>query len=384
MKKLILISLVAALLFLSCCPAIAEERTAHLPQRVAAEENGLTIAVDPRLELLSIVQYIGRDNVNVQYGLMSQVYTQYKNDIDNYFRQYDEHPAVAYFDQETSLAVEGGSYGFDEPVSLIVLMQEDFTVDADAFARHVSSFGEIAHWNTVEKAQEFFDLLRDFYIDTNFEAFLAEHQPYYETITQNAAALLPEENLIGYIEDFFGARADGYIVNLVTLFHSGGFGGEVIGDAGHFIYANIGPDAQVKHVPTFRDTAYFTELEIHEFGHSFLPIAGETDSPFAQDISATAYLFPAIEAQMSAHAYGSWDTVLEETVLRACVVRVMEQYDAEHAARLLQEERDSGFLYIDSVYTSLQTYMEQRDAYPDIVSFLPVIFERLIADHPAQ
>ncbi|MDL2318817.1 DUF4932 domain-containing protein [Eubacteriales bacterium OttesenSCG-928-A19] len=382
MKKRTILSLVTALLLLLCLSATAEGNTATLVEAVNIEESGLTIAVDPRLELLSIVQYIGRDNVNVQWGLMTRIYTQYKNDIDNYFRQFDEHPAVAYFDRETNLAAEA-DYGFDEPVGLIVLMRDDFTVDSDAFAHHLETFGDIAHWNTLEKAQEFFDLLRDFYADTGFEGFYNDHRAYYENITQTAAALLPEENLIGYVEDFFGQGADGYVVNLVTLFHSGGFGGESIGSAGHFIYANIGPENQEKHIPTFRDTAYFTELEIHEFGHSFLPIAGETDSPFAPAIEDSAYLFPAVEVRMGEHAYGSWDTVLEETVLRACVVRIMEQYDAEHAAQLLREERDAGFTYIDSVYASLQTYLDNRDGYPTIVSFLPVVFEQLAADHPA-
>ncbi|HCJ58453.1 DUF4932 domain-containing protein [Lutispora sp.] len=371
MKKMIIAICCFTLLFSGSIQASGEPQ---LPKPITVTRNGLIMSVRPELELLTIVQYMGKDNMNIRYGLISRFYTNYKKDIDDHFRKYDNHPAVQYYENAAFSAI-------DEPPAMILFMRPDFTVDEEAYRSYIKQFdSNDFYFDEIEKLQEFFDLLKDFYLASDFESFFKKHIDYYQTILNNTLAILPEENLLGYMEEFYGQKFDEYNVVLVTLFHTGGFGPSIAKGEQRFIYSLLGPNDVADRIPVFWDCDYFTELEAHEFGHSFIPISGEEH--FAEWIEKSEHLLEPISEEMAGLAYSDWDTVLEELILRACVIEMMKYYNPRRAEQLLAEERENGFIYIDTVCKSINKYLAHRAIYKNFNTFIPVIIEDLIVTYP--
>jgi hypothetical protein len=126
------------------------------------------------------------------------------------------------------------------------------------------------------------------------------------------------------------------------------------------------------------------DLISHEFGHSFINVSNENQSPFEELIKKSGYLQEDITNDMSKQGYGEWATTLEETILRACVIRQLEHFGVGASADLLQAERENGFLYIDTVYESLNTYLYKRDIYPEINMYIPEIISGLMESYPVH
>ncbi len=359
----------AVALFSSYSSANAASSDTELPIPETQTINGLTLRVDPRIELLNIIQYIGKENVHSQMGMVGFAYTDYRLEIDKHFQKYYEHGAVQYYD-----SIEFN--GIDEPTAIMLLMNNDFSINKEGYDAYKDIYSSKT-FGSLAKLQKLFDYFRNFYNDSGFQKFYDSQRVFYKRIIDETASVLPEQNVIGFMEDFFQEKAAGYTVNLVTM-QMGNYSGSAIIDGKLHLYSTNGPADFIGHLPVFGDTAYFTELEAHEFGHNFIPVAGENASPIAEQIKQSEYLHEAVREDMRSIAYANWDTVLEETILRACVVRIMENYDAKQAAALLKQERDLGFLYIDCVYESIERYVENKKDYPTFKDFLPVIMEELM------
>lgn len=359
----------AVALFSSYSSANAASSDTELPIPETQTINGLTLRVDPRIELLNIIQYIGKENVHSQMGMVGFAYTDYRLEIDKHFQKYYEHGAVQYYD-----SIEFN--GIDEPTAIMLLMNNDFSINKEGYDAYKDIYSSKT-FGSLAKLQKLFDYFRNFYNDSGFQKFYDSQRVFYKRIIDETASVLPEQNVIGFMEDFFQEKAAGYAVNLVTM-QMGNYSGSAIIDGKLHLYSTNGPADFIGHLPVFGDTAYFTELEAHEFGHNFIPVAGENASPIAEQIKQSEYLHEAVREDMRSIAYANWDTVLEETILRACVVRIMENYDAKQAAALPKQERDLGFLYIDCVYESIERYVENKKDYPTFKDFLPVIMEELM------
>lgn len=355
------------------CSTTTCEEVSVLPESVSVTYNELTITVDARMELLSIVQYVG-NNHNVDYGLMSQFFTDYKYDIDGHFRDFDKHPAVKFHDEITA-----ENFPVDEPPTIILFMNPDFSLDKEAFREYLSMMNkENLNFTDEETVELFFGLLKEFCTQTGFNKFYNDHKKYYDTIIANTQAALPKDNILGYMEEFYGKSMNSYNLLPTTLFHSGGFGPSITREGKTDIYAILGPSGVIDRVPDFRSAEELLELEAHEFGHSFIDISNETSSPFADLIKQSEYLQKAIYDNMSKQGYGAWESALEETVLRACVIKQLEHFNPIVAPNLLQQERDTGFMYIDTVYNCLDDYLAHRDIYPEFNLYIPQIIAMLM------
>jgi hypothetical protein len=365
----LIIALVVSL-FSSYSSAAITSSGAKLPEPEARTVHGLTLQIDPRIELLNIIQYIGKENVHAQMGMVGFAYTDYRLEIDKCFQKHYEHAAVKFYD-----SIEFN--GIDEPTAVMLLMNEDFTVNKDGYDSYKDVYSSRT-FGSLAKLQKLFDYFQSFYIDSEFQKFYDSQRAFYKRIINETTSVLPEQNVIGYMEDFFQEKADGYTVNLVTM-QMGNYGGSAIVDGKLHLYSTNGPEDFIGHSPVFGNAAYFTELEAHEFGHNFIPVAGENASPITEQIKQSEYLHEAVRDDMGSIAYSNWDSVLEETILRACVVHIMENYDTKQAAKLLQQERDLGFLYIDCVYESIEQYLANKRDYPTFKDFLPVIMKDLMS-----
>jgi hypothetical protein len=113
---------------------------------------------------------------------------------------------------------------------------------------------------------------------------------------------------------------------------------------------------------------------VHEFCHSNANVI--VDRHPDELAAAGAKLYQPVANQMRSQAYGNPQTLLRESLVRACTVRYHQQNDGQAAAqRAVQSEKSRGFLWTGELSDLLAEYEAQRERYPTLESFAP----RLVA-----
>jgi hypothetical protein len=113
---------------------------------------------------------------------------------------------------------------------------------------------------------------------------------------------------------------------------------------------------------------------VHEFCHSYANAI--VDRHQAELSDAGEKLFRHVAGQMRSQAYGNAQTLLRESLVRACTVRYQNQYGGAGAAgREIDYNKKRGFIWTGELSAVLAEYETQRDRYPTLESFAP----RLVA-----
>ncbi len=347
-----------------------ETKETHLPEPVARIHNGITVKIDPAIELLSIVQYLsGYDDA---LGLLTDLEFQYKDEIDAYFSGYSGHAAVAFVNDN----MEKG-FAFNVPPGILFYMGEDFSFDKQGYEEsYLAKQADI-------DVEYYIEALRSFYDATDFKTFFESHLNYYNTLIDNTIKAMPKWNMIEVMEAFYGRKMGSYNLVLVSLFHSGGYGANTPGTENPNIYSILGSLEASGETVSFGSTDIFSRLVLHEFGHSFIRISeAEKEYPqITQALKESASLMEPIEEQMKSSAYPTWDYACEELVLRAAVIRQLFDNQGFNTLSLLEYERKEGFIYIYTVYNGLDEYIENRSNYPDFNDFIPTLLQDLAETH---
>jgi hypothetical protein len=113
---------------------------------------------------------------------------------------------------------------------------------------------------------------------------------------------------------------------------------------------------------------------VHEFCHSYVnPLVNS----HARELEkAGERIFPTVAEAMKRQAYPGWQTMMYESLVRACVVRYRLATEGETAAeRQIVYENTNMFLWIRGLSSLLGEYETQRNTYPNLNSFFPKIVE---------
>lgn len=387
-KKSLALILLSCVLLSACTPTgtpssseIPSESTAPssnstengvlLPEPVSLEKSGVNISVQPVIELLAVIQTLSDYNDN--FGLITPYDITYKKDVETYFAGMKDSEAVKFFNYAMM-----NDFSFDLPPAAALTINRDFTLDQTA----LDSSGY--YDRTTINFDEFIKHMKTFYTESNFAKFYNDHAEYYRTIIDNTAANFPEWNMISVMEDFYGKKLGSYNLVLSSMFHPGGFGASLQRASGLDVYSIQGPVDAETSMPNFGGTDSFSQLALHEFGHSFLPITEATfDMTEIYDaLVRTTYLHEPIREDMERSAYPEWNYSAEELVLRAIVIRMSVENQNANAEELMQIEKENGFIYIKSAYDSLQKYIDNRADYGTFDEFIPTILDDVAAAHP--
>jgi hypothetical protein len=319
--------------------------------------------VDERVELLSIVFRLAG---NFEYN-MSQL-TIYTTDIDRYFAQHKNHAAVA---AAAKLAKDRG-VGFDAVMAMAVhLSPPPDLAPIVPFSDHVPE----ARWGK-ENATTFASLLRDFYRETNFRAFFAAHRELYDLAESRFALLLRQLDL-GWYKQFYGTMPNGRF-NLILGMNNGGgsYGCKVVfPDGREELFAIIGAATEDDAGrPTFDSTSGYLGTIIHEFNHSFINFVVHEN---AKEFGSAERVFKPVAGQMQQMAYGTAETMVDESLVRAAVILYFESHGSEPAQtrHRIRAEQAAGFVWMDELCDLLRKYESERQRYPTFKSFLPAVVE---------
>lgn len=338
-------------------------------------EPPLRVVVDPRAELFSIIFHLAG---NPEYN-MGYVKT-YVRDVDEHFGAYDHHAVV----ELARRLRQTQGIGFDACMILAVHVTDAYTLKEKVPLDPLpEGFG--SRWST-SSARKFLECARQFVKDTRFKEFIQSHQPLYQIAVSRIQELLRMHGHLEWFPEFFGARPQARFTVAVGMLNGGGsYGPRCRTDDGREeYYCILGVwKIDAKGLPFFdRD---MLAIVVHEFCHSYSnPIVKQH---LGQLEPAGRKIFPYVAAAMARQAYGSWQSMMYESLVRACVIRYSYNYEGPVAARLaIDAEKKNRFLWIKELSDLLAEYETHRERYPTLEAFMPRVIALFndYADHMAE
>lgn len=351
-----IIALAGALL---ACGVAARGQAVRAPSRPAAESPRAQIGVDPRVELLAVLfRLSGADEYT--RGAVEP----YAQAVDEYFANFRDHEAVRLAREMRSR--HGVSY--DAPMSLAVHL-----TDPPALAERVPFDAPPPGLDTrwpLEQTRAFLAAARRFAEESDFQAFLDAHRDLYAESTRRLEVMLAEQAHLGWFEAFFGQRA-GAQFRLVVAPLNGGhcYGVRLDGSGAGELYCVLGVwKADAEGVPVFE--AEVAPAIVHEYCHSYVnPLVERHRAELRKPGQA---LFAPVADAMRQQAYTTWDILLCEYLVRACVNRYLQEHGTPLAvAADARENRRRGFHWIRDLTALLGEYEADRTRYPTLEAFAP-------------
>jgi hypothetical protein len=323
---------------------------------VAARAQELRAAVDPRVELMSILFRLAGNKEYHQCRVPL-----YDQAIDTYFAPYRDHEAVQL---ARSLGV-----GFEAPMKIAAYVR-----DVDTLGERVPFDRPGVHlfekWDA-GKARAFLGAARQFVTDANFEDFLKSQQPFYEATNGRLEAFLQDKADLVWFIRFFGLPGPAAFVIVPGLANGApSYAARVIDETGaEEIYAIPGVSkVDAEGLPVF-DSDWGATMT-HEIAHTYVNPA--VDKFAARMEKAAGRIYEAVAPAMQRQSYGNWKTMLNESLARAATIEYVMEHDGPQAARIvIGKENSRSFFWMSGLVDLLETYRKGREQYPTFESFMP-------------
>lgn len=330
---------------------------------VSVARNNINIVIDPRVEMMSIVQYLSDYDEFITAADFA-----YRTRVDEFFAGFHDHKAVTMYEDMTYTG-----FRYSSPANFALSLTSDWQIDDRAqLSWHVLQGG-----GGIKNLTEFAAALQDFCIESNFYDFYVSNEDYYRDNVYRVAALLGDWDYVSELESYYGMHYQSFNILPVPLYAGGGgFGPHVERDGQIEIYSILCAFDDQMHgeVPQYGNDYIFKLLQRHEFSHSFVNRITEM---YLEAVLEYEYLLAPIQAEMDKLNYGSWITCFNEHVVRAVTTRLAFADNRQEGSKALARELEAGFIYTDVLVQALVEYENNRDIYPDLISFYPRLLEAL-------
>ena len=347
-----------------CCLLISAPSGSSWAESVAADadRSAVKVAVDPRVELVSIIFRLAG---NFEYG-RGQV-ASCTDDVENHFGRFRDHPAV----KLAARLRQTRGVSYDACMSMAVHLSFADTLETkvplDPLPGNLDG-----RWG-IEGAAEFVEQARRFVEETSFREFFEEHRPLYELAESRMQKMLDEHAHLEWFDEFFGRRPKAtFTVSLGMLNGGCCYGARCrAADGAEELYCILGVwKTDSEGVPVFDKQMLSTV--VHEFCHSYTNPIVERHA--AELEAAGKKMFPFVEAAMGRQAYSNWKTMMYESMVRAGVVRYIGRHDGPEAEKIeIFRQKQRQFIWIEELSGLLGEYEAERDKYADLDEFFPRI-----------
>ncbi len=356
---------------LPCSATFAAQPPGDLAVVPAREEVQVDIRVDPRIELLLIVQHLTND-----YAKMTNLITRfdfaYKREIEEHFRPYDKHTVVMTYHHlfQRGFAFDAG------PHAALRLTEDEHLALRAPFPEDI-----LARVGGAEAFEEFRSQLADFAQASGFWTFFEQHKPFYEELCQSVRERLKPGDLVAALNAYAGLPVTNAHLVLFPMGHPGGFAAQIEPDNGGIeVFAIVGPGGAADDKPVF-GASWHESLIIHEFAHTIVnPLADE----HPEQVAKSAALMDPIREQMARQAYRNWRTIVNEHIVRALEARIALQRHGEEAMQQkIAEDVKRSFVHLPALCKALERYEADRASYPTLGTFYPellAIFDQAAAE----
>lgn len=369
-----LLSLVTVLLSLLLAISALEAAPAPSPSPLSRPCGMLDISIDPRIELLAVIQYLSGSQ------MVSRDEDGYAGAIDAWFAGHCDHPVL-----ELLPAMEELGFSYDLPVvSFLEYESLPLELKSSRTDAHYSSMNA-RRWEEISRKADWdalLPLVNDFYKVSDFAGFYLTQRERFERMVDGAYAVLSgREDMIAHLADWYGDNLDSYNFLISPLQGGNGYGPSLINASGGtdaYCVMNFG--AGQDSASTFKNLAY---MIFHEFSHSYVnPLIDDHYS----ELEKAEELFEPIAKKMASQAYGSWWICLAEHFVRAAETRLLYSFfKDESILQSTARQTSRGFIYIDHVIQSLAAYERAREAHGiGFRDYFPELVQEFLSlkDHP--
>ena len=327
-------------------------------------QNEPDVRVDPRVELMSLIFRLAGNPEYNQNRLPL-----YIQDVEDHFGIFRNHEAA----QMAMQLRRSRGVSFDAVMSMAIHVK-----DVNGMEERVPLKPRPKGWDTrwtVEDTRKFQNAARSFVKDARFNAFFDAHKDLFRVAESRMKKVLSDYKVVDWFDSFFGAKSDATFTIILGMMNGGAcYGPRVVyPDGKEELYCVLGVWLKDrKGLPRFDKSVLPTV--VHEFCHSYVnPLvnrhAGELEN-------AGQRIFATVADAMKKQAYPGWQTMMYESLVRACVVRYRLTSEGEDAAeRQIIQENTNRFYWIRDLSSLLGYYEAHRNKYPNVNSFFPEIVE---------
>ena len=293
----------------------------------------------------------------------------YAQDVDATFGQFKEHPVVELarqYRKDFGISYDAVvSYG----LHLRVIDDAEIVFDDSFMSGGDDSFNR---WPDNQK-EEFLKPLNDFYHASKFHEWFLTQQDLYSEVEKSFLDINKKVDY-DWFNSYFGKQNDGrFRIVLSLLVGPNNYGCSAkLKDGSDMLSPVIGCCETADNGDFYFDPNSVLPIIIHEFCHHYCnPLNGQFWSLMSQSAEK---VFKECEQQMRQSAYGSALTMMNETFVRASVIRYMaSHYPQVSEENLINEEEKNGFILTQALCDALKEYEQKRGKYATMKEYMPTL-----------
>lgn len=237
----------------------------------------------------------------------------YQKDCDQWFAALKDHPAVVWLHNQLPVYCIG--------YEAIPWFGAHLRCTENGLELIPNANKQYKRWPK-KAIKEFLPLLTDFYLKSNFSEFYRQHQQMYRRAVDAARVTMADYVDLDWFSSFFQKEATedfGIIVGLNNGAGSFSIERTVPGKRPEKIAVMLYGEKEDGMPWYFRDND-IDKILVHEFCHSFI-------SPDKKYKKIATRLLNENRKKLNSMGYGIWENVIEETLVRASVIRYLIDHD---------------------------------------------------------
>ena len=291
----------------------------------------------------------------------------YAHEVDSVFAAYKEHPVVQLarqYPQESGIGYDAvASYALHLTIAENgdIVLNDNFAEGGDA------SFDR---WTERQK-KDFLEPLNDFYRTSHFHDWYLRQKVFYAQV-EEAFNAINEKVDYSWFSSYFGPQSgSSFRIVLSLLVGPNNYGCSArLKDGSNALSPVIGCCQLDGNGEVFYNANAVLPIVIHEFCHHYCNPLNDQFWPLMSKSAEKVY--KEREEQMRQSAYGSALTMMNETFVRASVIRYMKIHYPQVDESALIKAEEQGFILTQTLCEALKQYEQQRDKYATMNDFMPV------------
>ncbi|MGM0396102.1 MAG: DUF4932 domain-containing protein [Bacillota bacterium] len=271
------------------------------------------------------------------------------------FKDFQDHEFVKML---SSMMIRG--YTYDAIPSSIYHFNENFKLRNDIELNEIT----MKRSSGQENLKKLMVYLKAFRMDSDFDSYFMENKEQYIKMMDKGHHIVNSYNVEEVVEDFYGKPIQNSIIT-VTPHAKNAYGVSIDLKTGSLeVLPTLG---------VYDDHEIFINVLVHEISHTYVnPLTAQQ----GEVLEETEVLYGPIKKEMSNQAYTTWETIVNEHIVRANTAIMLRDILGEVAyENALAKDRERGFKYIDEIVESITYYTENRDNYPTFEDYHPEIMK---------
>jgi hypothetical protein len=312
----------------------------------------MEILIDKRIELITVVQIICNywDNLAIKFTDKPLCQNRYKENVKEYFNKYNDHQVIKNYNTLCNDITDICAF-----LNLVLCYSNP--PELESIVYYENNFGE------------FINILRQFYIDTDFETFYKNNHNEYQEILNNYGN--KEGLFVNTVEEYLSCKLENFHIILSPLV-MGNFGIELKTSRNEVMhYSIISPYDYIENNYIFGSKNFIKSVLWHEISH--LTINNLTKI-YIKQFDVNKKEIPEI---FVSNLYTNIEAIINEYIIRAIVLRLFDiNGEPKFMENLMKHEIQKGFINIETVKSFITENCENNekliksDEYKELMKFV--------------